>query len=143
MVGLRGFEPPTPCSRSRCATRLRYSPTVPRQIAEAKVFGNPSNRTVQSTMPDKIACLESQNGMVQFGNRSASLRFKAGLPSLENLRRVYRLASSAARIASPISVVDIGLPPSGPIRSAVRAPLARTVSMAVSSRVASSPLSKE
>lgn len=28
LVGLRGFEPPTPCSRSRCATRLRYSPTV-------------------------------------------------------------------------------------------------------------------
>ena len=28
MVGARGFEPPTPCSRSRCATRLRYAPTV-------------------------------------------------------------------------------------------------------------------
>jgi cyclohexane-1-carbonyl-CoA dehydrogenase len=26
MVGVRGFEPPTPCSRSRCATRLRYTP---------------------------------------------------------------------------------------------------------------------
>lgn len=28
LVGARGFEPPTPCSRSRCATRLRYAPTV-------------------------------------------------------------------------------------------------------------------
>jgi 4-amino-4-deoxy-L-arabinose transferase-like glycosyltransferase len=28
VVGARGFEPPTPCSRSRCATRLRYAPTV-------------------------------------------------------------------------------------------------------------------
>ncbi len=28
MVGARGFEPPTPCSRSRCATRLRYAPTM-------------------------------------------------------------------------------------------------------------------
>src|SRR6185436_4859669 len=27
MVGARGFEPPTPCSQSRCATRLRYTPT--------------------------------------------------------------------------------------------------------------------
>lgn len=27
LVGARGFEPPTPCSRSRCATRLRYAPT--------------------------------------------------------------------------------------------------------------------
>lgn len=32
LVGLRGFEPPTPCSRSRCATRLRYSPTVAREL---------------------------------------------------------------------------------------------------------------
>ena len=33
MVGARGFEPPTPCSRSRCATRLRYAPTVTGQVA--------------------------------------------------------------------------------------------------------------
>jgi hypothetical protein len=28
MVGAEGFEPPTLCSQSRCATRLRYAPTV-------------------------------------------------------------------------------------------------------------------
>ena len=27
MVGVRGFEPPTPSSRTRCATSLRYTPT--------------------------------------------------------------------------------------------------------------------
>ena len=27
VVGAEGFEPPTLCSQSRCATRLRYSPT--------------------------------------------------------------------------------------------------------------------
>src|ERR1043165_246873 len=27
LVGERGFEPPTPCSRSRCSTRLSHSPT--------------------------------------------------------------------------------------------------------------------
>ena len=26
LVGLAGFEPATPCSQSRCATKLRYSP---------------------------------------------------------------------------------------------------------------------
>ena len=26
VVGAEGFEPPTPCSQSRCATRLRYAP---------------------------------------------------------------------------------------------------------------------
>ncbi len=28
MVGVAGFEPATPSSRTRCATRLRYTPTV-------------------------------------------------------------------------------------------------------------------
>jgi hypothetical protein len=27
VVGAEGFEPPTLCSQSRCATRLRYAPT--------------------------------------------------------------------------------------------------------------------
>src|SRR5271157_3146184 len=30
MVGVRGFEPPAPSSRTRCATRLRYTPTFVR-----------------------------------------------------------------------------------------------------------------
>ena len=25
-IGVRGFEPPTPCSQSMCATRLRHTP---------------------------------------------------------------------------------------------------------------------
>ena len=28
MVGARGFEPPTPCSQSRCAARLRHAPNL-------------------------------------------------------------------------------------------------------------------
>ena len=28
MVGVERFELPTPCSQSRCATRLRYAPQV-------------------------------------------------------------------------------------------------------------------
>ena len=28
MVGVRGFEPPTPSSRRKCATRLRYTPKL-------------------------------------------------------------------------------------------------------------------
>ncbi len=27
LVGPAGFEPATPCSQSRCATKLRYGPT--------------------------------------------------------------------------------------------------------------------
>lgn len=28
LVGVRGFEPPTPSSRRKCATRLRYTPAA-------------------------------------------------------------------------------------------------------------------
>ena len=28
LVGADGFEPPTLCSQSRCATRLRHAPTI-------------------------------------------------------------------------------------------------------------------
>ena len=38
LVGARGFEPPTPCSRSRCATRLRYAPTVAGSYRVATLF---------------------------------------------------------------------------------------------------------
>ena len=33
MVGARGFEPPTPCSQSRCATRLRHAPKQGQNIS--------------------------------------------------------------------------------------------------------------
>ena len=44
VVGARGFEPPTPWSRTRCATRLRYAPTewwkleTPALAVPAEVF---------------------------------------------------------------------------------------------------------
>ena len=68
---------------------------------------------------------------------------EAHLSGVPGVPAGHRLASSAATIASPISEVVIGVPPSGPSRSGVRAPAASTVSMAVSRRVASSPWSNE
>jgi hypothetical protein len=38
-VGARGFEPPTPRSRTECATRLRYAPFPPRALALAIAQG--------------------------------------------------------------------------------------------------------
>ena len=37
MVGAEGFEPPTLCSQSRCATRLRYAPIL-RIVSHSKVL---------------------------------------------------------------------------------------------------------
>src|SRR5437763_16503479 len=35
LVGVAGFEPATPSSRTRCATRLRYTPTMRRAVIAA------------------------------------------------------------------------------------------------------------
>jgi hypothetical protein len=35
LVGVRGFEPPAPSSRTRCATRLRYTPPRRRSFSPA------------------------------------------------------------------------------------------------------------
>ena len=39
MVGVQGFEPWTPCSQSRCATRLRYTPTETIFYTESAIAG--------------------------------------------------------------------------------------------------------
>ena len=36
MVGVPGFEPGAPCSQSRCATRLRYTPTRRNLFVESR-----------------------------------------------------------------------------------------------------------
>ena len=33
-VGAIGFEPTTPCAQGRCATRLRYAPTVKNSLLD-------------------------------------------------------------------------------------------------------------
>ena len=44
LVGEEGFEPPTSCSQSRRATRLRYSPDVPPRSSEAAMIRAPLHR---------------------------------------------------------------------------------------------------
>ena len=40
LVGAKGFEPSTPCSQSRCATRLRHAPKKnPRRCGAGKLWG--------------------------------------------------------------------------------------------------------
>ena len=36
LVGVRGFEPPAPASRTQCSTRLSYTPAKARRIAAAR-----------------------------------------------------------------------------------------------------------
>src|SRR6266478_5264164 len=39
VVGARGFEPPTSCSQSRCATRLRHAPEPPARRISVRASG--------------------------------------------------------------------------------------------------------
>ena len=39
MVGVEGFEPPTSCSQSRRATRLRYTP-LNKEMKDAMISNN-------------------------------------------------------------------------------------------------------
>jgi hypothetical protein len=39
MVGETGFEPATPCTQNRCATRLRHSPTEKNNLQKQIVVG--------------------------------------------------------------------------------------------------------
>jgi len=42
MVGVKGFEPSTPCTPCKCATRLRHTPTRERRIiGPGSDFANP------------------------------------------------------------------------------------------------------
>ena len=99
LVGVRGFEPPTPSSRTRCATRLRYTPTSPREAAGAVYRGagraaqasrgrpegpflhsrNTWFRLVTSSMRGLVLARERRSGVANGGRR--------GLPELRHVER--------------------------------------------------------
>src|SRR5205809_4067240 len=58
-VGVEGFEPPTSCSQSKCATRLRYTPTGCVEIIPAGVprpgFPRPEAEAAQRLPPSSPA----------------------------------------------------------------------------------------
>lgn len=169
MVGARGFEPPTPCSRSRCATRLRYAPTVTGQVAGG---GGDCKRLAarwrgkiavpSSAMAGRTRRVVTQGRPTLRGGvrlRRWPARRPGGHPrevdppgrttgrppnvdppgAIAGRVRRRQAAASAATIRSPISAVETGVPPSGPIRSAVRTPSASTFSTAASSASAAAP----
>jgi hypothetical protein len=39
LVGVRGFEPPAPASRTQCSTRLSYTPTKGSRLASSRLRG--------------------------------------------------------------------------------------------------------
>ena len=52
MVGATGFEPATPCSQGKCATKLRYAPTarVIDEFAHEGKTGMPGEEEIKREM---------------------------------------------------------------------------------------------
>jgi hypothetical protein len=76
MVGARGFEPPTPWSQTRCATRLRYAPLQLRTLHEYPLGGDLA-RTID---PARIHDAKGQGCPYFFsgGAGAAASSFSAG-----------------------------------------------------------------
>ena len=63
MVGAEGFEPPTLCSQSRCATRLRYAPNyvpiVSRKIS-LLLLQLSATPLIHTPFPEELSMLQSR-----------------------------------------------------------------------------------
>ena len=75
MVGAEGFEPPTLCSQSRCATRLRYAPT---EISEGRQRPR-SERLMVRLYRRRMALPEARTGgaRVHLGEGAVEVRVAA------------------------------------------------------------------
>src|SRR5690606_36280444 len=54
MVGVEGFEPPTSCSQSRRATRLRYTPADDGQSIQAQAGHRPGGPAIVRSVPTGV-----------------------------------------------------------------------------------------
>jgi hypothetical protein len=100
LVGAEGFEPPTLCSQSRCATRLRYAPTV--------LFDCIVNRIQTALALPHAAQLQS-------GEASARLEAGAWLVSFDaTIERMHGGYSSAAERLTVAQDVVGSIPTSRP-----------------------------
>src|SRR5579872_2992227 len=95
MVGERGFEPPTPWSRTRCSTRLSHSPTArgspqrcfslpdsaalikPRAVSELPV---PQHTTTPHLHPGRVPEVITPNGSSVSTGESLPRRVPRGDP---------------------------------------------------------------
>ena len=56
VVGARGFEPPTPWSRTRCATRLRYAPNSESRCCDPACDQTGEQGNIRRVQPLKMGC---------------------------------------------------------------------------------------
>jgi hypothetical protein len=93
LVGARGFEPPTPCSQSRCATRLRYTPTqrAAERHQQGACCGHSGRQDARAAVPPSRRCGSSDSHCLL---SAGSMRNSKVLPCARR-RRTRRPCSSA------------------------------------------------
>src|SRR6516165_3508880 len=89
MVGVAGFEPATPSSRTRCATRLRYTPPEGRSY-------NPCPRTAASYRPPMTAQAATQ--VIEAGEGAIA-------PGAAAVERAARTLAAGGLVAFPTETV--------------------------------------
>src|SRR5688572_11878967 len=94
MVGAKGFEPSTPCTPCRCATRLRYAPTESEII---RVIGSrPITAGAAAGMTLPVQQLEDAFQLL------AQARRRNGLRDGHGLRRHGTAARLLEAVARPV-----------------------------------------
>ncbi len=63
MVGARGFEPPTPCTPCKCATRLRHAPTVVTSLTKTNGSGELSSDGRPAKAAVRMQCATNVAGV--------------------------------------------------------------------------------
>src|SRR6516164_9683067 len=94
MVGVAGFEPATPSSRTRCATRLRYTPPEGRSY-------NPCPRTAASYRPPMTVQLATQvieTQVIETGEGAIT-------PGAAAVERAARTLATGGLVAFPTETV--------------------------------------
>ena len=107
MVGAEGFEPPTLCSQSRCATRLRYAPTSLVYRIESRSGRQKRAEQLWGSMPNS-ACIRLPKTHVSrsIGSRTSATRTSTDAAEKEPaLQRVLPRLVHAADQQSVVAAV--------------------------------------
>jgi hypothetical protein len=117
MVGAEGFDPPTLCSQSRCATRLRYAPTARFYPSVAGCSASPAKTRLPSNSDDRKSS-PYEGGTVRVGQGGcypslfSSLLPVRGVPgsrsspSLFPSQVVQQLNAVATNCSQPNAIIE-------------------------------------
>jgi hypothetical protein len=95
MVGAEGFEPPTLCSQSRCATRLRYAPIVSFDCTPNCFHFGSARASLHWCSSHAITHTTSTTG-----NANTSASTAPNSPRKHQSRQVWRRGSPRCRVSS-------------------------------------------